>query len=118
MTPLWVTLEDQPPDALIIKKFNKSSLSYNDFFVILATHRNASASGLNGIPCKVYKKCPETSKFLFKIFQACFKRWEIPSQLRIAQEICIPKVSTPSDTKLSDVCPIALLNVECKLFLV
>ena len=28
----------------------------------------------------------------------------------------IPKVSTPFDTKLSDFCPIAFLNVEDKLF--
>ena len=86
------------------------------FFAILATRRNASAPGLNGIPYKVYKKCPKTSKFLFKIFQACFKRCQIPIQWRSAQEIFIPKVSTPSNTKISDFRPIALLNVEGKLF--
>ena len=72
--------------------------------------------GLNGIPYKVYKKYPRISKFLFKVFQACFKRCEIPIQWRSAQEIYIPKVSSPSENKLSDFRPIALLNVEGKLF--
>ena len=81
------------------------------------THRNTSAPGVpgNGIPYKVYKKCSKISKFLFKIFQVCFKRCEIPIQWRSAQDIHIPKVSNP-ENKLSDFRPIALLNVEGKLF--
>ena len=83
---------------------------------ILSLRRNASSPGLNGISYKVYKKCPRISKFLFKIFQACFKRCEIPIQWRSAQEIYSPKVSSPSEDKLSDFRAIALLNVESKLF--
>ena len=115
-TPLG-NLEDLPPEPPLLKKFNKSSFSYKDFLAILATHRNASAPGLNSILYKVYKKCPKTSKFLFKIFQTCFKRCQIPVQWRSAQKIYIPKVSTPSNTKISDFHPIALLNVEGKLFI-
>ena len=103
----------QPP---LLKKFNNSSFSYDDFFVTLATRRNAPAPGLNGIPYKVYKICPKTSKFLFKIFQTCFKTCQIPIQWRSAQEIYIPKVSTPSNTKISDFRQRALLNVDGKLF--
>ena len=73
-------LEELPPEPSLLKKFNKSSFSYNDFLEILLTRGNASAPGLNGIPYKVYKKCSKISKFLFKIFQACFKRCEIPMQ--------------------------------------
>ena len=109
-------MEGLPPEPLLLKKFNKGSFSYGDFFAILATHRNASAPGLNGIPYRVYKKCPKTSQFLFKIFNAYFKTCEIPIQWQSAQELYIPKVSTPSDTKLSGFCPKALLNVEGKLF--
>ena len=109
-------LEDLPPEPSLLKKLNKSSFSYNDFLEVLLTHRNASAPGLNGIPYKVYKRCSKISKFLFKIFQACFKRSEIPIQWRSAQVIHIPKVSNLSENKLSDFCPIALLNVEGKLF--
>ena len=109
-------LEGLPPEPLLLKKFNKSCFSFDDFFEILSSRRNASAPGLNGIPYKVYKKCPKISKFLFKIFQTCFKRCEIPIQWRSAQEIYIPKVSSPCENKLSDFRPIALLNVEGKLF--
>ena len=73
-------LEDLPPEPSLLKKFNKSSFPYNDFLEILLIRRNASAPGLNGIPYKVYKKCSKKSKFLFKIFQATFKRCEIPIQ--------------------------------------
>ena len=109
-------LKDLPPEPSLLRKFNKSSFSCNDFLEILVTCRNASAPGLNGIPYKVYKKCSKISKFLFKIFPACFKRCEIPIQWGSAQEIHIPKVSNPSENKLSDFRPIALLNVEGKRF--
>ena len=111
-------LEGLPPEPLLFKKFNKSCFSYDDFLDILSSRRNASAAGLNGIPYKVYKKSPTISKFLFKKFQACFKRCEIPIQWGSTQEIYIPKVSSPSENKLSDLIPIALLNVEGKFFLI
>ena len=43
-------LEDLPPEPSLLKKFNKSSFSYNDFLEILLKCTNASAPGLNGIP--------------------------------------------------------------------
>ena len=54
--------------------------------------------------------------FFFKIFQACFKRCEIPIQWESAQEICIPKVSSLSENKLSDFRSIVRLSVEGKPF--
>ena len=85
---------------------------------ILSTRRNASAPGLNGIPYKksFAKNVLKKSKFLFKNFQAYFKRCEIPIQSRSAQEIYIPKVSSPSENKFSNFRPTALLNAEGKLF--
>ena len=109
-------LEGLPPEPPLLKKINKSCFSLDDFFEILSSRRNASAPGLNGMPYKVYKKCPKISKFLFKISQTCFKRCKIPTQWQSAQEIYIPKVSSPLENKLSDFRPIALLNVEGKLF--
>ena len=99
-----------------MKNFNKSCFSYDGFLEILSSRRNASAPGLNGIPYKVYKKCPKISKFLFKIFQVCFKRCEILIEWWSTPERYIPKFSSPSENKLSDFHPIALLNVEGKLF--
>ena len=62
------------------------------------------------------KKFSKINKFLFKNFQASFKTCEIPIPWRSAQEIYIPKVSSPSDNKVSDIHQIALLNVGGKLF--
>ena len=90
-------LEGLPSEPSLLKKINKSGFSY-DFLEILSSHRNASAPSLNGITYKVYKTCTKISKFLFKNFQACFKRCEIPIQWQSAQEIYIPKVSSPSET--------------------
>ena len=77
-------LEGLPPESPLLKKFNKSCFSFDDFLQILSSRKNASAPGLNGIPYKAYKKCPKISKFLFKIFQTSFKRCEIPIQWRTA----------------------------------
>ena len=59
-------LDTLPPEPPLLKKFNKSCFSYDNFITILSTRRNASAPGLNSIPYKVYKRCPIINKFLFK----------------------------------------------------
>ena len=106
-------LPDKPP---LLKPFPTNCFSFEDFFQILSTRRNASAPGLNGIPYKVYKKCPKINKFLFKFFLSCMNKGIIPLQWQSAKEICIPKVNPPTAHNISDFCPIALLNVEGKLF--
>ena len=63
-------LPDKPP---LLKPFPTNCFSFEDFFQILSTRRNASAPGLNGIPYKVYKKCPKINKFLFKFFLSCIR---------------------------------------------
>ena len=86
------------------------------FYQILSTQRNASAPRLNRIPYKVYKRCPKINKFLFKIFLSCISKGIIPPQWQIAKEMYIPKVKPPTEHNISDFCPIALVNVEGKLF--
>ena len=68
------------------------------------------------IPYKVYKKCPQISAYLFKILQSVLKIANIPIQWRVASEIYIPKTVPPNPSRLEDFRPIALLNVEGKLF--
>ena len=106
-------LPDKPP---LLKPFPTNCFSFEDFFQILSTRRNASAPGLNGIPYKVYKKCPKINKFLFKFFLSCMNKGIIPLQWQSAKEIYIPKVNPPTAHNISDVRPIVLLNVEGKLF--
>ena len=83
---------------------------------ILSSRRNGSSPGLNQIPYKVYKLCPKISSFLFDFFKVCFQKCFIPLQWRIASEIYIPKNKPPSPNNIKDFRPIALLNVEGKLF--
>ena len=51
-------LPDKPPTTI---PFPVKSLDFNDFLLLLGTRRNASAPGINAIPYKVYKKCPQLS---------------------------------------------------------
>ena len=106
-------LPDKPP---LQKSFPTNCFSFEDFFQILSTRRNASAPGLNGIPYKVYKKCPKINKFLFRFFLSCMNKGIIPLQWRSANEINVSKVNTPTEHNIADFRPITLLNVEGKLF--
>ena len=64
-------LDGLPPSPPCSKPFPSSSLKYKDFLTLLATRRNASSPGLNSIPYKVYKKCPQINTFLFNVFKSC-----------------------------------------------
>ena len=101
-------LEGLPSELSLLKKMIK--VIFLMTFVEISLP-NASAPVLNGILFKVYKKCSKIANFFFKIFQACSKRYEIPIQWPSAQEIYFPKVSNPSDNKLSDFLTIALLKL-------
>ena len=89
-------LEGLPHKPPLQKSFATNCFSFEQFFQILSTRRNASAPGLNGIPYKVYKKCPKINKFLFKIFLSCMNKGIIPLQWRSPKEIYIPKVKPPT----------------------
>ena len=67
-------VEGLPDKPSLQKSFPTNCFSFEQFFQILSTRRNASAPGLNGIPYKVYKKCPKINKFLFKIFLSCMNK--------------------------------------------
>ena len=109
-------LEGLPPPPPVKIPFSNQKLSYEDFSQVLLTRSNRSAPGLNNIPYKVYKRCAQISNYLFKIFLECFKKAVIPVQWRYAKEFFIPKHKTPSENSIKDFRPIALLNVEGKLF--
>ena len=108
-------LDGLPPSPSCSKPFPSSSLKYKDFLTLLATRRNASSPGLNSIPYKVYKKCPQINTFFFNVFESCLKNCVVPIQWRYAREIFIPKCTTPMESNMKDFRPIALLNVEGKL---
>ena len=109
-------LEGLPPTPSITKPFSLNTFKYEEFYRIVSTRRNASAPGLNGIPYKVYKKCTNICAYLFNVFKCCFKNCVVPIQWCCAKEVYIPKNKTPNNSRIKDFRPIALLNVEGKLF--
>ena len=50
-----------------------------------------------------------------KISQSCLKASFIPVQSQLASTVYIPKTNPPNPSPVSDIIPIALLNVEGKL---
>ena len=109
-------LEGLPEDPVIKTPFFCKPFTYDDFQRILQTRRNKSSPGINAIPYKVYKNCTQINNFLFKIFISCLKHEVVPLQWRYAMEFFIPKTKPPSPSNIKDFRPIALLNVEGKLF--
>ena len=109
-------LKDLPEQPTILKGFNTSKFNFSVFMRILNSRRNSSSPGINMIPYRVYKKCPQICSFLFKIFGLCLKHCFVPVQCRVATEVYIPKAKPPNPINIKDFRPISLLNVEGKLF--
>ena len=80
--------------------FISSSFDIEDFHNVIQSRRNGSSPGINMIPYKVYKKCPQISSFLFKIFQSVLKVAKVPIQWRVASETFIPKIVPPQSYTL------------------
>ena len=109
-------LKDLPEQPNILKGFNTSKFNFSDFMRFVNSRRNSSSPGINMIPYRVYKKCPQICSFLFNIFGLCLKHCFVPVQWRVATEVYIPKAKPPNPNNIKDFRPISLLNVEGKLF--
>ena len=110
------SLEGLPPPPSISSPFVTQKLTFSEFKKIVNSRRNGSAPGINKIPYKVYKKCPNICSYLFRLFKSCIKNCVVPLQWRMASEVYIPKNKNPDSTNINDFRPISLLNVEGKLF--
>ena len=77
-------LDGLPPAPPIRKSFTSENLSFSEFKKVLNSRRNGSAPGINMIPYKVYKLCPNICDYLFCLFKSCFKNCVVPVQWRIA----------------------------------
>ena len=108
-------LEDLPEPPSILKEFDNSKFKFSDFMQIVNSRRNGSSPGINMIPYRVYKKCPQICSYLFNVCRLCLKNSFVPTHWRIATEVYIPKVK-PNPNNIKDFRPISLLNVEGKLF--
>ena len=93
-------IEGLPSDPLVKIKFSDSSFQFSDFECVLNSRRNGSSPGINGVPYKVYKRCPQTSSLLFKIFTSCLTQNVVPYYWRCANEVYIAKTKSPKQTKI------------------
>ncbi|XP_072178554.1 uncharacterized protein [Diadema setosum] len=96
--------------------FNEEPPSFHELQDILKKTRNASAPGQNGIPYKMYKRCPRLLRLLWSLMQVVWRTKKIPVIWRVAEGVYIPKSGSANERTISDFRPISLLNVEAKLF--
>ena len=82
----------------------------------LNTLRNASKPGLNQIPYKVYKKCPELAKHLFELIISTFNSNVTPLNCRVSDGIFLPKVKQPAENNINHYRQMAWLDVEGKIY--
>ena len=80
------------------------------------TKRSKCAAGINAITYLVYKKCPAARCRLIKIMKRVWKEKVIPKSWQCGFIILIPKATTTDLNDPGEFRPIALINVEGRLF--
>jgi len=95
-------------------KFELGPLKYQELEAFLKKARASSAPGPNGIPYRVYKKCPELRSLLFGILKTAWNQQCGPKEWSVADGIFIPKVVEAAE--IGDFRVTAKTNVEGKIF--
>ena len=76
--------------------------------------RAKSSLGINGISCKLYKKCSKILALLWKLLQEAYTKKFIVENWGVADGIHIPKKKRIQ--KIDQFQPISLLHIEGKIF--
>ena len=93
---------------------NNDCPSFKEFNQKLRKTRTKSAPGPNGVPYRVYKRCPKVARLLWEYLRNLWERNEISNSWRKAEGIFIPKEEGASSVEKFRT--ISLLNVEGKIF--
>ena len=93
---------------------NTKEPSWKEVSDVVKKARSASSPGPNGIPYKVYKKCPKILKHLWRLLKVVWRKGKIPSCWQKAEGCFIPKEEKSED--ITQFRTISLLNVEGKIF--
>ena len=96
-------------------EFNNQPPAWREFQQRVRKARSKSAPGPNGIPYKVYKKCPGVARVLWLYLRGIWKKNIIISSWRKAEGVFIPKEN--GATSVDKYRTISLSNVEGKLYL-
>ena len=111
--------EDLPiPDDLynypeVKIKFDERAPSWREFNKLLRKARTKSAPGPNGVPYRLYKKCPGVARLLWLYLRGLWRKEIISKTWRRAEGVFIPKEN--GATTAEKFRTISLLNVEGKL---
>ena len=105
------TQPDPPADP-----FFNSAPTFKELKTILKRTRNASSPGQNGLPYRMYKRCPRLLRTIWSLMCVVWRTRKVPIQWRVAEGVYIPKSTTADENTITDFRPISLLNVEAKMF--
>merc|ERR1712228_773330 len=94
--------------------FRSSPPTYKEFCSKLRKTRTKSTPGPNGVPYKVYKRCPSVARLLWQNLCAIWKENKISDSWREANGVFIPKEEGAFSVEKFRT--ISLLNVEGKIF--
>ncbi|XP_061571176.1 uncharacterized protein LOC133424524 [Cololabis saira] len=108
--PLSALLDIPSPTV----NFITSEPTWKEVQEVVTAARARSAPGPSGVPYKVYKRCPELLRILWKILRVIWRRGTVSDQWRQAEGVWIPKEE--NSTKLEQFRTISLLSVEGKIF--
>ena len=100
-------LKNEEPDTL----FNNKPPTYSDFTKKLMKTRTP---GPNGVPYRVYKRCPEVAKLLFQYLRSMWLKKTISAMWREAEGVFFPKEE--GATEVGKFRTISLLDLEGKLY--
>ncbi|XP_049324773.1 uncharacterized protein LOC125789951 [Astyanax mexicanus] len=97
-----------------IIEFNTSEPTWKEVQEVTRAARSSSAPGPSRVPYKVYKRCPNLLRNLWKLLRVIWRRGTISDQWRQAEGVWIPKEE--NSTRLEQFRSISLLSVEGKIF--
>ena len=94
-------------------EFDKSELKLTEVTDVLKKARAKSAPGPNGVPYKVYKKCPGVARLLWSYLKGMWNKKRVSKSWKRAEGVFIPKEDKAK--KVEKFRTISLLNVEGKV---
>ncbi|XP_048863711.1 uncharacterized protein LOC125738598 [Brienomyrus brachyistius] len=95
-------------------EFNTSEPTWKEVQEVVTAARASSTPGPSQVPYKVYKRCPNLLRILWKLLRVIWRRGTIADQWRQAEGVWIPKEE--NSTRLEQFRSISLLSVEGKVF--
>ena len=103
-------ISPEPPSV----EFNDKPPTWKEIKEVVKADRTSVDAGPNGVPYKVYKRCPDILKLLWKVLQTIWRRGRVADQWRQAEGVWIPKEEKSKEIDQFRI--VSLLNTEGKIF--